>query len=47
MTLVDMAKKMKLTALVSLCGTVILTVLYEKTAYGLALSLAITFGTAS
>ena len=42
-----MAKKMKLTALVSLCGTVILTVLYEKTAYGLALSLAITFGTAS
>lgn len=25
-----MAKKMKLTALVSLCGTVILTVLYEK-----------------
>ena len=42
-----MAKKMKLTALVSLCGTVILTVLYEKTAYGLALSLAITFGTVS
>ena len=34
-------------ALFFMIGTVILTVFYEKTAYGPALSLAITFGTVS
>ena len=42
-----MAKKMTRAALFFMIGTVILTVFYEKTAYGPALSLAITFGTVS
>ena len=42
-----MAKKMTRAALFFMIGTVILTVFYKKTAYGSALSLAITFGTVS
>lgn len=42
-----MAKKMTRAALFFMIGTVILTAFYEKTAYGPALSLAITFGTVS
>ena len=42
-----MAKKITRAALFFMIGTVILTVFYEKTAYGPVLSLAITFGTAS
>ncbi len=42
-----MAKKMTRVALFFMIGTVILTAFYEKTAYGPALSLAITFGTVS
>ena len=42
-----MAKKMTRAALFFMIGTVILTVFYEKTDYGPALSLAITFGTVS
>ena len=38
-----MAKKMTRAALFFMIGTVILTAFYEKTAYGPALSLAITF----
>lgn len=42
-----MAKKMILAGMLSLAGTAIFTVLYMKTACGLLLPLAITFGTAS
>mgnify|MGYP000803608801 FL=1 len=42
-----MAKKMTRAALFFMIGTVILTAFYKKTAYGPALSLAITFGTVS
>ena len=42
-----MAKKMTRAALFFMIVTVILTAFYEKTAYGPALSLAITFGTVS
>ena len=42
-----MAKKMIPAAVLSLAGTAVFTVLYMKTAGGLLLSLAITFGTVS
>ena len=42
-----MAKKMILAAVLSLAGTALLTALFLKTACGLLLPLAITFGTAS
>ena len=42
-----MAKKMTLAAVLFLTGTVVSAILYRKTAYGLLLSLSITFGTAS
>lgn len=42
-----MAKKMTLTAVFALAGTVILSLLYRNTSYEALLSLAITFGTIS
>ena len=42
-----MAKKMILAGMLSLAGTALLTALFLKTACGLLLPLAITFGTAS